>query len=81
MTRVEDDPPSIGEVWIYNKRKVIITGGQYYSNGRISNHWSFNYIREDGFVTNESGNDYDNNRKKFYPYIGEYTKVTKVIFE
>lgn len=48
---------SIGKVYLYKGRPVYVTGGQYESNGRISNYWSFLYINEDGSL-GEEGGDY-----------------------
>ena len=53
--------PVIGEIWIFDGKEVVITGGSFWGNYGVSNFW--NFVFPDG----STGGSYDNNRDDFYP--------------
>jgi hypothetical protein len=57
--------PVVGEVWIYDGKRVWITGGSFWGEHGISNFWNFRYILEDGTL-GESGGTYHNDLTKFH---------------
>lgn len=53
-----------GEVRIINGKLSLITGGNYYGDRGVSNHWTWRTIRKDGTLGKEYGG-YNNGSNKF----------------
>jgi len=71
--------PQIGRVYLHYGRPVLVTGGQYESNGRISNFWDFKYIdRCTGRLSRNTYGDYDNHEDAFRLVRGAKVE-TKII--
>jgi hypothetical protein len=58
-----------------NYKLVLITGGDYIRNDRISNFWEFTYINPlSGQLTRKKGSDYDNR-------INGFIKVSEKLYD
>ena len=80
MDMVESSRMFTGKVYIYKKKhKVLITGGQYESGGRVSNFWFFNFINKDGTLGKEGG-DYNNEVDKF-ERVDDNSYEIKIVFK
>jgi len=66
----------IGKVYRYKDiYPVLITNGEYECNGRVSNFWSFQYIRKNGTL-GKKGHDYDTGQ---FELIKNAKIVTRVV--